>query len=178
MKYKHFLYSRSAGGEFCFLHLRVSSFLFPQRYYIFTGGTILSWSFFSLSPLKPSLILGFWWEIYRFELLFPYMMYTIFFLEISNIGILSSFQKSNYDVSRRCLWIDLSWVCWAFCAPSLCAHQRLLLPSAHDSRCSSRDFPSGLVARTPRSQCRGPPSSIPGQGTRSHMPQLRHGTTK
>ena len=31
-----------------------------------------------------------------------------------------------------------------------------------------RDFPGGPVAKTPRSQCKGP-----GQGTRSHMPQLR-----
>ena len=34
------------------------------------------------------------------------------------------------------------------------------------------DFPDGPVAKTPCSQCRGP-GSIPGQGTRSHMPQLR-----
>ena len=35
------------------------------------------------------------------------------------------------------------------------------------------DFSAGLVAKTPNSQCRGP-----GQGTRSHMPQLRHGAVK
>ena len=35
-----------------------------------------------------------------------------------------------------------------------------------------RDFPCGPVAKTPRSQCRGP-GLIPGQGTRSHLPQLR-----
>jgi len=34
------------------------------------------------------------------------------------------------------------------------------------------DFPGDPVAKTPRSQCRGL-GSIPGQGTRSHMPQLR-----
>ena len=33
-------------------------------------------------------------------------------------------------------------------------------------------FPGGPVAETPHSQCRGL-SSIPSQGTRSHMPQLR-----
>ena len=34
------------------------------------------------------------------------------------------------------------------------------------------DFPGDPVAKTPRSQCRGL-GSIPGQGTRSHMPQLK-----
>ena len=34
------------------------------------------------------------------------------------------------------------------------------------------DFPGGPVAKTPCSQCRGL-GSIPGQGTRSHMPRLR-----
>ena len=38
-----------------------------------------------------------------------------------------------------------------------------------------RDLPGGPVAKTLRSQCRGP-SLIPGQGTRSHMPQLRCST--
>ena len=33
---------------------------------------------------------------------------------------------------------------------------------------SGRDFPGGLVAKTPCSQCRGL-GSIPGQGTRSYM---------
>ena len=32
-----------------------------------------------------------------------------------------------------------------------------------------RDFPGGPVAMTPYFQCRG----LPGQGTRSHMPQIR-----
>ena len=36
-----------------------------------------------------------------------------------------------------------------------------------------RDFPGGPVAETPHSQCTGPPGWIPGQGTRSHMLQLR-----
>ena len=35
-----------------------------------------------------------------------------------------------------------------------------------------RDFPGGPAVKTLRSQCRGP-SSIPGRGTRSRMPQLR-----
>ena len=35
-----------------------------------------------------------------------------------------------------------------------------------------RDFPGNLVAKTPKSQCSGL-GSTPGQGTRSHMPQLR-----
>ena len=35
-----------------------------------------------------------------------------------------------------------------------------------------RDFPDGPVAKTPHSQCRGP-GSIPGQGARSHMLQVR-----
>ena len=34
------------------------------------------------------------------------------------------------------------------------------------------DFPDGPVAKTPCSQCRGP-GLIPGQGTRSHMLQLK-----
>ena len=34
------------------------------------------------------------------------------------------------------------------------------------------DFPGGLVAKTLCFQCRGP-GSFPGQGTRSHMLQLR-----
>ena len=37
----------------------------------------------------------------------------------------------------------------------------------------SRDFPRGAVVKTPHSQHRGP-SSIPSQGTRSHM----HAATK
>ena len=36
-----------------------------------------------------------------------------------------------------------------------------------------RDFPGGPVSKTPHSQWRGPPGWIPGQGTRSHMRQLR-----
>ena len=40
-----------------------------------------------------------------------------------------------------------------------------------------RDFSGSPVARTPHSQFRGP-GSIPGQGTRSHMPQLRPSTAK
>ena len=39
-------------------------------------------------------------------------------------------------------------------------------------RCYNTYFPGGLVAETPHSQCRGP-GSIPGQGTRPHMPKLR-----
>ena len=35
-----------------------------------------------------------------------------------------------------------------------------------------RDFPGGPLAKTPYSQCRGL-GSIPAQGTRPHMPQLR-----
>ena len=35
----------------------------------------------------------------------------------------------------------------------------------------------GPMIKTPHTQCRGP-GSIPGQGTRSHMPQLRPGTAK
>ena len=34
-------------------------------------------------------------------------------------------------------------------------------------------FPGGPVAKTPHSQCRGGLGSIPGQGTRSQVPQLR-----
>ena len=41
------------------------------------------------------------------------------------------------------------------------------------------DFPGGPVAKTPCSQCKGH-SSIPGQGTGSHMSKLRilHAATK
>ena len=34
------------------------------------------------------------------------------------------------------------------------------------------DFPGGPLVKIPRSQCRGP-GLIPGQGTRSLMPQLK-----
>ena len=37
---------------------------------------------------------------------------------------------------------------------------------------TNRDFPGGPVAKTPCFQSRGP-GSIPGQGTRSHMLELR-----
>ena len=40
------------------------------------------------------------------------------------------------------------------------------------------DFPDGPVAKTSSSQCRGPGCLIPGQGTRSHMLQLRPGAAK
>ena len=40
-----------------------------------------------------------------------------------------------------------------------------------------RDFPGGPVAKTLCSQCKGL-GSIPGQGTRAHMLQLRPGTAK
>ena len=40
-----------------------------------------------------------------------------------------------------------------------------------------RDFPGVLVAKTLHSQCRGQ-SSIPGQGARSYIPQLRPGASK
>ena len=39
------------------------------------------------------------------------------------------------------------------------------------------DFPGGPVAGTLRSQCKGP-GSIPGQGARAHMLQLRPRTAK
>ena len=39
------------------------------------------------------------------------------------------------------------------------------------------EFPCGQVAKTPHSQCKGL-GLIPGQGTRSHMLQLRLGTAK
>ena len=44
---------------------------------------------------------------------------------------------------------------------------------------SGRDFPGGLVAKTPCSQCRGL-GLIPAQGTRSHLLQLKilQATTK
>ena len=38
-------------------------------------------------------------------------------------------------------------------------------------------FPGGPVAKTPLSQCRGQ-GLIPGQGIRSHMPQLRPSAAK
>ena len=40
-----------------------------------------------------------------------------------------------------------------------------------------RNFPGGPGAKPLRSQCRGP-SSVPGQGTRSHKAQLRPGAAK
>ena len=40
-----------------------------------------------------------------------------------------------------------------------------------------RDFPGGPVAKTLCSQCKGL-GSIPGQGARAHMLQLRPGTAK
>ena len=40
-----------------------------------------------------------------------------------------------------------------------------------------RDFPGGPVAKTARSQGRGP-GSVPGQGIRSHMLQVRLGAAK
>ena len=43
---------------------------------------------------------------------------------------------------------------------------------------SNGDFPGGPMAKTLRSQGRGPPGSIPGQGPRSHMLQLRPGAAK
>ena len=41
----------------------------------------------------------------------------------------------------------------------------------------SRDSPRGPVAKTPCPQCRGPGFN-PGQGARSHMPQLRPSVAK
>ena len=45
--------------------------------------------------------------------------------------------------------------------------------SSHYKEVRNRDFPCGPIAKILHSQCRGVPSSIPGQGTRSHMPQLK-----
>ena len=49
---------------------------------------------------------------------------------------------------------------------------------SNSSEFTSKDFPGGPVSKTLRSQCRDP-CSIPSQGTRSHMPQLKilHGAT-
>ena len=41
----------------------------------------------------------------------------------------------------------------------------------HEIQNGGRDFPGGLVAKTLLSKCRVQ-GSIPGQGTRSHMPKL------
>ena len=51
----------------------------------------------------------------------------------------------------------------------------LVLPGRHtvyDSGRESGDFPGGAVAETLHLQCGGL-GSVPGQGTRAHMPQLR-----
>ena len=40
------------------------------------------------------------------------------------------------------------------------------------------DLPGDPVVKTLYSQCRGSPGSIPAQGTRSHMPQLRPDVAK
>ena len=40
-----------------------------------------------------------------------------------------------------------------------------------NQKVKTRDFPGGPVAKTPSSHARGM-ASIPGQGTRSHMPKL------
>ena len=40
------------------------------------------------------------------------------------------------------------------------------------------DFPGDPVVTTLYSQCRRSPVSVPGQGTRSHMPQLRPDVAK
>ena len=45
------------------------------------------------------------------------------------------------------------------------------LPTAQEEEGGGKVFPSGPVARTPHSQCKGT-GSIPGQGTRSHMLEL------
>ena len=45
-------------------------------------------------------------------------------------------------------------------------------PIWNDWRMKLRDFPDGPVVKIPHSLCWGP-SSIPGQGTRSHMSQLK-----
>ena len=52
-------------------------------------------------------------------------------------------------------------------------------PKKHDENCM-REFPSGPVAKTPHSQCRGDPGFMSAQETRSHMPQLKilRGTAK
>ena len=39
-------------------------------------------------------------------------------------------------------------------------------------------LPGGPLAKIPCSQRKRPPGSIPGQGTRSHMPQLLPGTAR
>ena len=54
---------------------------------------------------------------------------------------------------------------WGFCLPR---------PQVNSPFC---DLPSGPVAKTACCLCRGL-GSIPGQGTRCHMPQLRPGTAK
>ena len=65
--------------------------------------------------------------------------------------------------------------------PSFAAHARLwgrqgqlkkLWQQRADLKKAQGNLPGGPVAKTPSSQCRGP-GSIPGQGTRSHMPKQR-----
>ena len=46
--------------------------------------------------------------------------------------------------------------------------EKLTMRVGHNIKNSDRDFPGGPVAKRPHSQKEGP-----GQGTRSHMPQLR-----
>ena len=53
-----------------------------------------------------------------------------------------------------------------------CGTHLALSSIPHSRKSQSWDFPGGPVAKTLSSQCRGP-GSIPGQGTRSHMPQWR-----
>ena len=59
----------------------------------------------------------------------------------------------------------------AYVLLALNVHHLTLFPQ-QASKVGCQDFPGGPIDKTPCFQCRGP-GSIPGQGTRSHMLQLR-----
>ena len=115
------------------------------------------------------------WKIKLTDFFLVLLCFKWFCFWFPKCGVWSDFIYFMFPDSSESLLSDMYWIwhvlwdCWP-AVPDLATWSSDCL-SLWTKR-TNRDFPGGLVAKTPCFQCNDL-GSIPGRGTRSHMLQLR-----
>ena len=109
-----------------------------------------------------------------FSFLYEYMTYVyVIFICLVHLLHPTVTQLPGFTIEWNQLWCSIN-ICWMNEFSNFCAFAQTYHWCLTCNESSRRDLPAGGAgeAKSLRSQCKGP-GLIPGQGTRSHMPQLR-----
>ena len=109
-----------------------------------------------------------------FSFLYEYMTYVyVIFICLVHLLHPTVTQLPGFTIEWNQLWCSIN-ICWMNEFSNFCAFAQTYHWCLTCNESSLRDLPAGGAgeAKSLRSQCKGP-GLIPGQGTRSHMPQLR-----